>query len=209
MYERILVLLDGSGQSEEVLPLVRILAEVSKAEIVLLRVAEYPYALYSVCYEYPPSDPGLAKTIQDKKRVIYHEVKDYLERIASALAIAGIKVSTEVCEGPVVKTILASTERLHVDLIALSTCGQGGGTQWVMGAIADRVLHESQVPVILIRPTSRPSGVTPFTLERIVSAGSKRSGISQKRETGIWNRRLRRCVNKLEEKLTPILSPIP
>ena len=111
MYERILVPLDGSGQSEEVLPFIRTLAEVSKADIVLLRVAEYPYTLYSMCYEYPPSDPGLAKTIQDKKKIIYHEVKDYLEQIALNLAMAGIKVSTEVCEGSVVETILASIDR--------------------------------------------------------------------------------------------------
>jgi nucleotide-binding universal stress UspA family protein len=154
MYERILVPLDGSGQSEEVLPFIRTLAEASKAEIVLLRVAEYPYTLYSMCYEYPPYDPGLAKTIQDKKKVIYHEVKDYLEQIASTLATAGVTVTLEVCEGPVVEAILASTERLHIDLIALSTCGQSGGTQWMMGAIADRVLYEAPVPVILIRPTS-------------------------------------------------------
>jgi nucleotide-binding universal stress UspA family protein len=155
MYERILVPLDGSKQSEEVLPWVRMLAEVNKAEIVLLRIAEYPYTLYSMCYEYPPSDPDLAKTIQTKKKIIYREVKDYLERIASTLATAGVKVTAEVCDGPVVEAILASTERLRIDLIALSTGGQSGGTQWVMGAIAHRVLHEAPVPVILMRPRSR------------------------------------------------------
>jgi nucleotide-binding universal stress UspA family protein len=155
MYERILVPLDGSRQSEEVLPLVCALAEACKAEIVLLRVVEYPYTLYSMCYEYPPADPGLAKTIQDKKKVIFHEVKNYLEQIASTLATAGVKVTLEVWEGPVVEAILTSIERFHIDLIALSTCGQSGGTQWVMGAIANRVLYEAQVPVILIRPTSR------------------------------------------------------
>lgn len=155
MYGRILVPLDGSKQSEEVLPLARTLGEVIKAEIVLLRVTEYPYTLYSTCYEYPPTDPDLAKTIQNKKEIIYREAKDYLERTASTLAGAGIKVTAEVCEGPVVEAILASTGRLHIDLIALSTWGQSGGSQWMIGAIADRVPHEAQVPVILVRPTSR------------------------------------------------------
>jgi nucleotide-binding universal stress UspA family protein len=154
MYKRILVPLDGSEQSEEVLPWVRMLAEINEAEVVLLRVAEYPYSLYSTCYEYPPSDSDLAKTIQAKKNVIYHEAQDYLKRITSTLAEAGIKVTTEVREGPVVAAILASTARLDIDLIVLATCGQSGGIQWVMGAIANRVLHEAPVPVILIRPTS-------------------------------------------------------
>jgi nucleotide-binding universal stress UspA family protein len=160
MYKRILVPLDGSEQSEEVLPLVCKFAEVSKAEIVLLRVAEYPYTLYSMCYEYPPSDPALAKTIQNKKKVIYLRVKDYLEQVASTLAIAGVKVTVEVCEGPVVEAILASTDRLHIDLIVLSTCGQSGGTQWVIGSVADRVLRDARIPVVLVRPT--PSSLIPI-----------------------------------------------
>jgi nucleotide-binding universal stress UspA family protein len=155
MYKRILVTLDGSGQSEAVLPLVSTLAKISNAEIILLRVAEYPYSLYSMCYEYPPSDSDLAKSILNKKRAICREVQGYLERITSMLVTAGVKVTSEVCEGPVVEAIMAATDRLHIDLIVLATCGQSGGTQWGMGAIADRVLHEAQVPVILIRPTPR------------------------------------------------------
>ena len=156
MYKRILVPLDGSRQSEEVLTLVCTLAEVSQTDIVLLRVAEYPYTLYSSCYEYPPSDPDLAKIIQNKKTDIYLEVKNYLERVAVTLAIAGVKVFAEVCEGPVVEAILASTDRLHIDLIAMSTCGQGKCNQCMMGSIADRILHEAPVPVILIRLTPCP-----------------------------------------------------
>ena len=167
MYKRILVPLDGSEQSEAVLPLVSTLANVSDAEIILLRVAEHPYSLYSTCYEYPPSDPDLARTILNKKRAIYHEVKGYLERIAVTLGTAGIKVYAEVCEGAVVEAILASTDRLHIDLIVLSTCGQSGGSQWVIGAIADRVLHEAQVPVILIRPTPCPFIPSPSSLQQV------------------------------------------
>jgi nucleotide-binding universal stress UspA family protein len=154
MYKRILVPLDGSERSEVALPLARMLAEMSQAEIVLLRVVEYPYTLYSTCYEYPPSDPELAKSILNKKRAIYREAQGYLERIASTPGTTGVKVTPEICEGPVVEAILASADRLHTDLIVLATCGQSGGTQWVMGATADRVLHEAPVPVILIRPTS-------------------------------------------------------
>jgi len=167
MYKRILVPLDGSKQSEEILPLVRVLAEDHKAEIVLLRVAEYPYTLYTMCYEYPLADPGLKKTIQNKKKVIYLEVRNYLERIALTLAAAGVKVTVEVCEGPVIEAILATTDRLHIDLIALSTCGQGNCAQWVIGAVADRVLNEAPVPVILIRPTTQSSIPSPSSGRRV------------------------------------------
>jgi len=151
MFNRILVPLDGSKQSEEVLPLVQILAKGDDVVIVLLRVAEYPYALYSTCYEYPPSDPSLAKTIQIKKKFIRREVQDYLERIASTFDSSEVTIVTEVRDGSVIEAILSSADRHQIDLIVLSTCGQSGCTQPVIGAIADRVLHEAAVPVILIR----------------------------------------------------------
>jgi len=151
MYKRILVPLDGSKLSEGVLPLVRTLAEVSKAEVIVLRVAEYPYSLYSSSYEYPPSDPDLAKTILEKKREIFQRATSYLERIVSTLKKSGIKATAETCDGPVVESILAATDRLHIDLVMLSPYGQSGYGHWTIGAIADRVLHEARVPVILIR----------------------------------------------------------
>jgi nucleotide-binding universal stress UspA family protein len=155
MYKKILVPLDGSVPSEDALPLVLTLAGVNKAEIVLLRVAEYPYSLYSMCDDYPPIDPDLVTAIQNKKGAIFCEVSEYLERTASTIARSGLKVNVEVCEGPVVESILTSADRLHVDLIILSTCGRSGGSHWVIGSIADRVLCEAQVPVILIRPEVR------------------------------------------------------
>jgi nucleotide-binding universal stress UspA family protein len=153
MYKKILVPLDGSIHSEVCLPLVRTFAENSQAEIILFRVAEYPYSLYSMCYEYPSSDPELTQSIENQKKAIYLEVKSYLERLASTLTIGRVKVTAEVSEGPVVEAILAAADGLHIDLIALTTCGQSKCTQCVMGATADRVLHEASVPVILIRPT--------------------------------------------------------
>jgi nucleotide-binding universal stress UspA family protein len=154
MYKRILVPLDGSELSEEVLPLVRSLIETNKTEIILLRVVEYPYTLYYGCDEYPPFDPEQAKIVQDMKRAIYQEVRGYLEQVASPLITDGLSVTVEVCEGQVVESILESVGRLSVDLIVLSACGQSGASNLVLGAIADRLLREARVPVILVRPVS-------------------------------------------------------
>lgn len=152
MYNKILVPLDGSNLSEEVLPLVRTLAEMSKGQVILLRVAEFPYSLYPPCYEYPPSDPDAVDAIAKEKSAISREVSAYLERIASTLREAGIAVSTEICDGPVVDSILACADRLGANLVVLSAYGQSSGMQGTIGATASRVLHEAQVAVILVRP---------------------------------------------------------
>jgi len=164
MYPRILVPLDGSRHSEDVLPLVRILAGIYKTEVVLVSVVEYPSELYSQCYDYPPSDPSLAEGIQKRKMTFYLKAKTHLEQIASTLAEEGVKVTTDVCEGPVVESILGAARRHLIDLIVLSTCGQSGGPHWGMGAVADRMLREAPVPVILMRPTPYSlSTVSPLT----------------------------------------------
>jgi nucleotide-binding universal stress UspA family protein len=153
MSGRILVPLDGSNYSEAVLPFACTLANANRNEIVLLQAVEYPLEMYPRCYEYPPLDPKLAETILEKKEVARRVTENYLKSTASKIQMAGVKVITEVCEGPVVEAILDSIDRLHIHLIAMSTHGQGGDAHWMIGAVADRVLHEAKVPVILIRLT--------------------------------------------------------
>ncbi|MEW5872565.1 MAG: universal stress protein [Chloroflexota bacterium] len=151
MYKKILVPLDGSKQSEGVLPLISMLAKSNQAEIVLLRVVEYPYTLYSNVYEDSALDPDLMKKIQDEKDSIYSEVEGYLEKVMAKLVSTGVEVTIEVCEGPIVESIFESTNRLQADLIALAMCSQSKCTRCIMGSIASRVLHESPVTVIMVR----------------------------------------------------------
>lgn len=153
MYKKILVPLDGSEQSEKILPLVRILAEISQLEVVLLHVVEYPYELYQPCYKYPPCNPNLMNIIQNRKSDIYDHDRQYLEQMISTIVLAGLKATIEVRDGPVVEAILASAEQFDVDLIAMSTCGQGNCSRWGIGAVADQVLRKSPRPVMLLRPT--------------------------------------------------------
>lgn len=154
MFKRILVPLDGSESAESILNLVGFIASSSKAEIVLLRVVEYPYHIYASWTGYNPFDSAQMERLQGQKEAFRLEIDDYLSRVASVVAENGIKVATKVCEGPVVESILSSSENLRADLIVLSTCGNGGGNPWMIGAVANRVLREAKVPVILIRTAS-------------------------------------------------------
>jgi len=152
MYTRILVPLDGSDLAEQVLPFVSVLARMQNAKIVLLSIAEYPYEIYAIYNEYSVMDPELMETARNKEKAICKENEDYLKQVALNLQNDGMNVIAEVCEGPVVDTILDAIDRLNIDLITMCTCGSGGGSSWLVGAVAGRVLNEAQVPVILIRP---------------------------------------------------------
>jgi nucleotide-binding universal stress UspA family protein len=55
--------------------------------------------------------------------------------------------------GSVAETILGVAEELGVDCIAMSTHGRTGPARWLLGSIAERVVHNSKIPVLLIRAT--------------------------------------------------------
>jgi nucleotide-binding universal stress UspA family protein len=154
MYKRILVPLDGSEYAEAVLPFVCLLARGSDAEIILLRVAEYPLEIYPSTYMYPPVDPRRSEAVENKKTPFRNEVEHYLEYLAQNLTSEGHSVITDVCDGPVVEAILRATEYHCVDLIAMATHTDVRRTHWLIGSVADRVLHEAKAQVILIRPNS-------------------------------------------------------
>lgn len=150
MYHKILVPLDGSKQAESALRLASKLARISNAEITLLRVVEYPMEMYSRCDANTLAFPSpLDEKLQLEKDAFCNEAEAYLKHLASIVEMTVSKVSIEVQECPVVDAILGTTKESEIDLIVMSAVGQGHNP-WMIGAIANRLLRESPVPVVLI-----------------------------------------------------------
>jgi nucleotide-binding universal stress UspA family protein len=143
MYKKILVPLDGSPLAEAVLPHVEALAKSEGAEIVILRVPAVPAA------EYFARDPAAGEAIRQDIEI---EAKDYVNKAVDALKKEQIRVTGIVQEGAVPETILEVAEETHADMIAMSTHGRTGFSRWLMGSVADRVVHYAHVPVMLIHP---------------------------------------------------------
>ena len=159
MYHKILVPLDGSKQAESALRLASKLARISNAETTLLRVVEYPMEMYSRCDSNTLAFPSpLDEKLQLEKDVFCKEAEAYLKHLASIVEMTVSKVSIEVQEGPVVDAILSTTEKLEIDLIVMSAMGQDRNP-WMIGAVANRLLRESSVPVVLM--SKEPYGPVP------------------------------------------------
>ena len=152
MYKKILVPLDGSKLAECALNHVKKLFQGSPGgEVVLLNaiVIEIPWRElnaeedgHAINFDYN----AFAKTFMDESR-------RYLARVQNLLASEGIKVKTETIEsnGPS-HTITDYAQKNGVDLIVIATHGYTGMEKMMLGSIALKVLHESNVPVLLIRP---------------------------------------------------------
>lgn len=146
MYRKILVPLDGSRVAEGVLPHARALAYSEGAELILLTVSSNP------AMDFVFADPGLAQSAMEEQEEISTR---YMARIENDLKDAGFKTSTVLRVGAVAEVILEVAEELQVDVIAMSTHGRTGPARWLMGSIAERVVHNSRVPVLLIRATGK------------------------------------------------------
>lgn len=147
MYKKILVPLDGSELAESILPQVVPLAKCMDSEIVLLRIVALPASVYAAA-----ADPRLAIDIRDDLR---EDATDYLNGIAAKLRAEGIKSSVEIGMGVVAETIQDLAVGMHADLIAMSTHGRGGFARMMIGSVADQLVRNAHLPVLLIRPQSK------------------------------------------------------
>jgi nucleotide-binding universal stress UspA family protein len=145
MYKKILVPLDGSPLAEAVLPHAQALAKSEGAEIILLRVPVLPNTAFLA------RDPALASMIL---KDMEQETEEYMKAEVTKLKENGSKVKGITREGLVPDTILEVAEETHADVIAMSTHGYSGVQRWLMGSVADKVVHHSPIPVMLIHPFS-------------------------------------------------------
>ena len=148
MYKKVLAPLDGSALAECTLPHIKnFFKDGSVGEVTLLNVikVDLPWGLL------PP------------KFIDIHAIREpllsaslkYLADIESRLGSEGIKVKTESLEGDrPADTITEYAQKTGMDMIIISTHGYTGLKRLMLGSVAFGVLHQSHIPVLLIRPES-------------------------------------------------------
>lgn len=148
MYQKILVPLDGSELAECALSHVTSLAKEGAAgEIILLSV---------VIVHIPGRGdyPGLTD-INAVRENLFVESSKYLADVESRFASEGIKVKTVSLEGNRPAEVISDyAQKNGIELIVIATHGYTGLKKLMFGSVALGVLHESHIPILLIRPES-------------------------------------------------------
>lgn len=152
MLQHILVGLDGSPLAESILDYVSVLAKAIRADMTLLHVISFPSSLQSGA-----SHRGLGSLLQQEETQAFA----YLQRVAARFVDAGIKVQSRVAIGEAAAEIIRTAQQEHLDLIALATHGRSGLQRWVHGSVAERVLHTTCTPLLLIHPSEEPAPPLP------------------------------------------------
>lgn len=143
---RILIPLDGSTLSEQIIPPAVALARLLGAELSLVRLVEP--------IDFPPevgeNDSRVTALMQD-------QATDYLDSLAGTLRSEGLRVTTTIPVAPSVASGLLDLARdPGVGMIALATHGRGGLRRALLGSVADKIIRGAQVPVLVYRPKSAP-----------------------------------------------------
>ena len=149
---KILLPLDGSIVSENMVPRVIRLAQTTKAEVVLLSVNGYP--------EIPSDRPPSAKPSWEEYALILmkevrEQARDYLDRIAADCRKAGVPAKTSVVFGGVAEGIVRAAEDNRADVIAMATHARTGLDRWVYGSVAATVSTSTTLPMLLVRGSER------------------------------------------------------
>jgi nucleotide-binding universal stress UspA family protein len=143
MFKKILIPLDGSELAECSLKVVKTMAEPKDCELVLLRVAAHQFSTFYL------DDPEIVRGLLEADRT---ECLSYLQSVSSDLQKLGYAAKTIVRDGLAPQIILETAEAEGADLIAMSTHGRTGMSRWLIGSVADKVVHGSKAPVLLVRP---------------------------------------------------------
>ena len=152
MYERILVPLDGSQVAEIALDHAAGIARLTKSSLALFQ-ALAPLDLADNLAGAPLNAEEGGRAINfdaerfeaDKQRA-----EEYLRNLCGKLGEEGITAAAATAMGPPAELIVSYAREAAISLIVMSTHGHGGLSRPTFGSVAEKVLHNSPIPVLVI-----------------------------------------------------------
>jgi nucleotide-binding universal stress UspA family protein len=141
---KILVPLDGSRTAEAAIPIALQLVREPKSSLVLLAVASV-----HISQEPAPAEPEVAPI---------QEALSYLQTAKAHLMADTEGVVTTVWSGPAAAAIIKAAQTHGVDMIVMTTRGRTGRERDMFGSVADAVLRNAPMPVLVLRRRLQGAG---------------------------------------------------
>lgn len=123
--KKILVPIDTTGVSDEIVTPALELAQLFGSHILLLNVCSGPECMVPV---------------------------PYMTRAYEQFRAGGVPVEPLMKMGDPAQQILETCREQDADLIAMTTHARGGVARWMMGSVTEKVLRASAVPLLVVRP---------------------------------------------------------
>lgn len=159
MYKRMLVALDGSQLAERILPYARSFAKALKIPVELLHVIDPETLMPSLVAKH-----GRYYNVLTAERA---DQDNYLKGVAASLPEpTTVDCSVEI--GRPAEVIVDRAAAHAGTLIAMATHGRSGVERWLLGSVADKVLHAAANHLLLVRTTEQTKGSEAALLERVI-----------------------------------------
>jgi nucleotide-binding universal stress UspA family protein len=156
-FRSILVPLDGSPFAEQAVPLASRIAQRAGSKLRLALVHQLPPA---------PVDMAGARLFTSIELATRRSERGYLRGVQAKLRAGGTRLSSAVTLTGAAGPALAQYVRdLGIDLVVMATHGRGGIRRAWLGSVADHLIRDLEIPVLLVRPVEggpapdRPPGM--------------------------------------------------
>ena len=145
-YRHVLVAYDGSHDADLALAHAVAIAQVSRARLALVTVVPPPPLL---AWQAPGGTRGLHEAEQEEL--------DKALRAAADGVPDDLSVTTRLLDGDPARELLRIARDGDFDVIVMGSRGRGRMTAALLGSVSNRVMHDADVPVIVIhRPSEGP-----------------------------------------------------
>ena len=143
----ILVPLDGSHLAEAALPYGRLLAAALGAQLELLAVAQ---------------------AVDGDRATGSESLAEYLAAVAEQ--VCGTQsVTRRVAVGDAAEEIVRAAQAADIAAMVLATHGRGGVRRAIIGSVADKVMRQTPVPLLIVRPPETFDPSAPAVLHRLMA----------------------------------------
>jgi nucleotide-binding universal stress UspA family protein len=150
MFDKIIVPLDGSLLSEQIVPYTGALAKAMHIPVQLLHVVD-------------PDVQRLPDVDDTAHPVFYDQLLEhrqtwarvYLQGVAQRLEAAGVTADPRVIIGTPEHAIRKAAGEDGTKLVAMATHGRSGIGRMILGSVTDQVVREGKMPMLLSHPKSQ------------------------------------------------------
>lgn len=146
MYKKMLVPIDGSMRSEVVVPHAAATAKALGCSVRLLTVVDLAKNGNGKNVDSAGDEAASVAWIEAQ----IEQAESYMHPVAERFADHGLRAEMEVRFGSPGEEIIKAATEYGSDIIAMATRSRRGLARLVFGSVADEVLRESHVPVLLI-----------------------------------------------------------
>ena len=149
----IVVLLDGSKEAAQALPLAGVIAQAMGGQLTLLSAVK----------------KNLKASPEQFERNATRR-QEYLEGVVKQLAARGIPARARISPGSIFEATIALAKEDAVDLVVTTTVGGSGKSHWPTGGLSHKLVQMIDKPVLLIQSNEKQGQQAAPHLDRILVA---------------------------------------